>query len=1225
MSQFFLKIHLLVKQYRLLALTLFMLLVAATAFFAQKIKFEEDITQLIPSNEKSEVTQRVLNTVSFADKIIVNIETKNGASADSITAYATDFIEAINKDASDYVAEIQGKVSDENVLNIYDFVYDNLPLFLSKEDYERIEQKVQSDSIEKTIEESYKALSSPLGLITRKYIVKDPLNLTMIGLEKLSELQLANVFELYNGFWITKDHKNILLFITSNQEPNETAKNTVFVDRLNHIQSALNIKYKESASACMFGTTLYAVANAKQIKSDIQKTVIIAMSILLMILIFFYRKISVPILIFVPTALGAVVAIAVLYIAKGKISAISLGIGSVLLGITLDYSLHILTHFRNNANVKALYKDVTLPILMSSLTTATAFLCLLFVKSEALNDLGIFAAVSVVTASIFALLLIPQAYKFKEKECKQKKTIIDTLASIKYHQNSYLIIFVILIFITSLFLFKKVGFDNDLSKMNYQPHHLKVAEKKLEQITDAEGTKSVYLVTYGSNLDEALSFNDELHEKLKKEKSLGNVIDYSTLGGIVLAKKTQEEKIALWNSYWTSKKKDTVINLLKSKGAKKGFKEKTFTPFYNLLSKDVQILEFEDYKSIKPLYINDFLTKEEGFATVMSAISIPTTTTNNVLKTLSEGKNKVLIDRKELNETFLGNLKNDFNTLIGYSVIAVLLLLLLLYRDSMLTIITALPIAITWVITLGIMKMLAIDFNIFNIIISTFIFGLGVDYSIFITNGLIKEYTYGTKELATYKTSILLSVITTILGVGVLIFAKHPALRSISIVSLIGIIASVIVAYTIQPLLFRILIVNRSNKGLSPLKLRQTIHSILSFGWFIEGGFLLSFLSTLIIPWLPMSKKKKMRIFHHLVSKLMKFTLHTNGFVKKEIDNKIGENFEKQCILIANHTSFLDILTMGMLHPKLIFLVKDAVYNSPIYGKAVRMAGFYPVSSGIDKGVEHLKEKVKQGYSLIAFPEGTRTETAKMGRFHKGSFFLAEELDLDILPVLIHGNSQVSPKRDFIIEDGRIHVKLLPRITQENTEYGKGYAQRTKLISRYFKEEYRKLQDAIEDVDYYTKAILNNYLYKDCYGIVKNDIKRRKHDYFKVAALLEATDKVLYYGNDHGQALLNLSFKKPYIKFFGIIEDQEKLAIAKRCYSVKRNKIKYLEESQIEASKVTVLLLDLDSELKEFDSTKTLINTIDKIIVLSNTSNAMRFPDFAMDFQKENMTILSRI
>ena len=103
--------------------------------------------------------------------------------------------------------------------------------------------------------------------------------------------------------------------------------------------------------------------------------------------------------------------------------------------------------------------------------------------------------------------------------------------------------------------------------------------------------------------------------------------------------------------------------------------------------------------------------------------------------------------------------------------------------------------------------------------------------------------------------------------------------------------------------------------------------------------------------------------------------LYTNPFIRKRLIKNPTENFEKPVIIIANHTSFLDTLAIAMVTHKIVFLVNDWVYNSPIFGKLVRALGFYPVSQGIEGSLDKLKEKVKQGYSLVVFPEAERSYT----------------------------------------------------------------------------------------------------------------------------------------------------------------------------------------------------------------------------------------------------------
>ncbi len=180
------------------------------------------------------------------------------------------------------------------------------------------------------------------------------------------------------------------------------------------------------------------------------------------------------------------------------------------------------------------------------------------------------------------------------------------------------------------------------------------------------------------------------------------------------------------------------------------------------------------------------------------------------------------------------------------------------------------------------------------------------------------------------------------------------------------------------------------------------------------------------------------------MAKFLTSVLYSNPFVTKRVIKNPSEDFSKPAVIIANHTSFLDTLAIAMTTHKIIYLVNDWVYQSPVFGKLVRALGFYPVSQGIENGMDQLKEKIDQGYSLVVFPEAERSYTNDIKRFHKGAFYLAEQFGLDILPIYIHGNSEVLPKGDFIIYDGSITVKVGNRISKDDLSFGKNYSERTK-------------------------------------------------------------------------------------------------------------------------------------------------------------------------------------
>ena len=135
MNNFFLKTYNLIASRKLLSLFLFLALFSALAYTALQLKFEEDITKLIPADEEGKELQKVLNTVNFTDKIIVNIRQSDNGSAEDLTNMASAFVDSISGLRPNYIKDVQGQIEDADVLHTLDFVYNNLPLYLDSTDY----------------------------------------------------------------------------------------------------------------------------------------------------------------------------------------------------------------------------------------------------------------------------------------------------------------------------------------------------------------------------------------------------------------------------------------------------------------------------------------------------------------------------------------------------------------------------------------------------------------------------------------------------------------------------------------------------------------------------------------------------------------------------------------------------------------------------------------------------------------------------------------------------------------------------------------------------------------------------------------------------------------------------------------------------------------------------------------------------------------------------------
>ncbi len=1135
------------KRKFIFALTL-VVLVAIIAFFLSKVKLEEDIRTIIPHDGKMDNINLVLNSSKFADQIILNFSCKDTSKTDAelLKSKAQELVSFLEEDTA-LIKKITFKIESDSFLEIYDFFYNYLPFYLSDADYKHLEKLLTEEEVENTLKMNLKSLISPAGIVTKKYIFKDPFSITPLALKKLQNFQLDDNFDIHNSCIYTKNKKNLLIFIEPVFSSSNTEQNRFLIDSIEHAitqvvnpDSEVNVEY--------YGGTAVAVANANRIKADIMLTVTIAFAIIFILFFLFFRKIKILLLLFLPVILGAGLGISLLAIISESISAIALGVGAVLVGISIDYSLHMFTHFRSSGSIKQTLKDISLPVIMSSFTTASAFLCLFIVKSEALNQLGMFGAFSVFFSALIVLLLIPvflSGKGFKNSEPKIKFTFFDKIAAYKIHEKKPAIFIIVLLSIVFGFTFRNINFNSDIALLNYLPDHLAKAEKNLEAIS-SETRSAVYLVTIGNSLQEALQKTECQNKLLDKAQDKALFSSMSSGIDLLLSTQRQEEKIKQWNSFWDDMDRAKIESLIKEKGKEIKFKEKAFNQFYNLINKHFEPIPLEDFSFLQNSFLGNYISTSDSLYSVISILKVEHKNKPELFSLFDEIDDVIIFDKQYFSNQFFDILKKDFKKLVLLSILIVFGILLLAFGRIELALITFAPIILSWLWTLGLMGLFNIEFNIFNIIISTFIFGLGIDYSIFIMRGLLNNYKHGNHPVTPYKLSVLLSVITTILGIGVLIFAHHPALRSIALVSIFGIASVVIISYTILPLLFGVLTTQKGKPRTEPITMLNSVISILSFLIFLFNTFTL----TLCIPILyilPIPRKHVKRIYHSLICITSRFIVGINLTIKKEVLNKDKIDFSKPSVIVSNHQSHLDIVLILRLHPKIIIITNKWVWHNPFYGFAVRFADYFPIYQGIDKGFDKIRKKVKEGYSILVFPEGSRTIDGTIKRYHQGALKLANDLNLDIQPLIIHGAYQCLPKTEFFMRSGKITMKFFDRIKVRsvNVEKGETYRQQTKDLTKFVRKEYEELSFEKENTSFYRQHLVNQYIFKgpilEWYVKVKLRLEKN-YSFFNEIIPRKANIVDIGCGYGYLAYMLRCTSKERIIT--GIDYDEEKIKLA---------------------------------------------------------------------------------
>jgi len=156
-------------------------------------------------------------------------------------------------------------------------------------------------------------------------------------------------------------------------------------------------------------------------------------------------------------------------------------------------------------------------------------------------------------------------------------------------------------------------------------------------------------------------------------------------------------------------------------------------------------------------------------------------------------------------------------------------------------------------------------------------------------------------------------------------------------------------------------------------------------------------------------------------------------------------------IWIANHGSLLDALIMLSLSDKLVLVGRQHVATNFFYGKIARAMGIITVEEGVDNLLSAIESHISKGLSVAIFPEGTRTYNGEICRFHRGAFYVAEQLNIPIKPILLKDFYTALSKKPFYVgAPSEMKVRIKPDILPTDTSFGTDYRSRTKAIRRMY-------------------------------------------------------------------------------------------------------------------------------------------------------------------------------
>ena len=771
--------------------------------------FEEDITKLLPSTGDTSETL-AFSQLKVKDKIFVQVTSRDEAdplSPDDLIEICDELTESITEadTSTGYVADILSQVDEMMLVDVVSYLADNFPLFVDTASYTDIAALINEDSIRANVGKTKAALSTQAGIAMKDMLAADPIGMRSVVINKIKDIKdgLGNSQTMYEGHLFTPDTTVALAYISPNFKSYDSKAGQKLVSLLENEIAKCETAHPD-CEILFHGAPVQSVNNSRQIKKDLCMTLAVSMLLVCIgIGICFKNKSTIPMLI-CPVIYGAVFALAMMYLVKGTMSLMALGIGAIVLGVALSYCLHVITHYKYVSTPERVLQDQATPVFLGCLTTIGSFLGLLLTSSELLSDFGLFASFGLVGTTFFSLVYLPHFFNpERNKRSRKAFRALERFNSHRFEKHKWLIAAIIVISCVCFYTQRFVTFDADLTHINYTADEVKRSQALLQSKTQP-GLVTTYYATSDSSLDEALAKSRALYSTLDSLKAKGKVRGFSKAASIFPTEAEQEARLEAWSDFWCNERIEETDRLISKACAAEGINPSFFSAFDDVLTTDYEYVNPYEDELLPAGLMANIIEYTDSVYMVFTSVQMKQEDKKLVGKALVAATGCVVVDPMFYTEEMVQTINKDFNTALNISMAFVFIILLISYRNLILAIVAFIPMTLSWFIVLGVMGIFGLQFNLINIVISTFIFGIGVDYSIFVMDGLLsKARSQSEPQLLVYhKTAIFFSALTLIISTGSLLLASHPALASIGIATIIGMSSAVVLAYSLQPFLY---------------------------------------------------------------------------------------------------------------------------------------------------------------------------------------------------------------------------------------------------------------------------------------------------------------------------------------------------------------------------------------------------------------------------------------
>ena len=776
--------------WRTVAIALAVLL--AAGLVARRVQVDDNVAALLPGGPGSpgEAAQ-LLSEFGALDTLLIDLSLP-GASTQELTGLGDTLVKRLRETGQ--LADIYSGPRQDELLKLGGLL---LPrrLYLLEDPRAELEARLEPQRLQASLSALKSSLGAPQALGLKKQLLADPLGLDASLLGGLAGQ--GGRLRVEGGHLLSQDGQHLLLVTRPEHRALDVDASQALLEELARVEAELKGSTQGRAELRWVGGPRFAAEAAGLIREDVSVNFLLSTAIMLAVFLVRFRGVRLLLLASVPLVFGVVGALAFMTLYQGHLHGLTLGFGAALIGIAMDYPLHLINKAASQPGPRAQVYAATTRTVFQGLcvgfcTTAMGFGALLFSDFPALRELALFSSVGLVIAFLSNFLLVPALCARLGPQQPSGSHLAVRLMGWALPPRAALVATLVLLAVGGWFA-SGLTFDGDLRKLDSQnPQTLAEHDEVLRLF--GQPSDSSLVVAQAGTLQEALALNDAVATALKPLQQEGTVRSVVSAASLVPSVATQRARAEGLKGLDV----EAARSKLEAAAVQAGFSAKAFAPFWDEVARvargDVSPLEPAQLEgtSLGLLLSRAVRCDGEGCRVATTLERSPGSSLEVLRDAVPAGAR--LVDSEALAAKTVARIPRQLALLCALGVLGNILLLWGLYRSLSQAVLTCLPCAIALLLTVGVMAAFGVPLNLVSAGGLVLVFGCGVDYGIFSLEGLSEHAPDGAEQLG-----VLLAAFTTLAGFGTLAFAQNGAMRSLGISTGLGTAISAAVALVLLP------------------------------------------------------------------------------------------------------------------------------------------------------------------------------------------------------------------------------------------------------------------------------------------------------------------------------------------------------------------------------------------------------------------------------------------